>query len=429
MIWLGVLALVLAAALLAAFAAWRGARRPRPPAVPDERAVERGEERRSAAAPPPPAPGVALGERLREAVARQHERAGRLTAGHVQLIDVGAMIDGANAVGLSPAKALAVAEEVARRMTRASDVIVRMAPDGLAILFDGVDRQGAESRSRAIAEATLAALGEVGAGGRYLAEGFGYELDEVLDGAVIDTVEDLVRFIHIAHRSYVAKQRGVARQLEQGVSLVRRSVLSGNGSTVVGHEVAAFRSTGEGGRVSLRDESFAQLDAALGAETDCVVLEKLAAAAGPVLAEGGTPIYVPLRLTSLVNPLYLDNVKAALDALPAALRQRLVPVIDPGTGPTRGLLPRGRELLRSRVAAVAVRVTEPSSDIGAAVAAGATTVVLDAAERRFEKPGEIIGRFRGLARDAGLTAVLFGAGDGILRHSAGLAYSRAGPSS
>lgn len=423
MVWLGALALLVAAALAAAFFAWRGGRRAPAPVV-----EPRIEERRSAAAPPAASPGVTAGDRLREAVARQRERAGRLTAGHVQLIDVGAMIEGADAVGLSPAKALRVAEEVARRMIRTSDLLVRIDPDGIAILFDGVDRNGAEARSRAIAEATLAALGEVGAGGRYLAEGFGYELDEVLDGALIDTVEDLVRFIHIAHRSYIAKQRGVARQLEKGVNLVRRTVMAGNGATVVGHEIAAFRSTGEGGRVSLRDESFAALDAALGAETDCVVLEKLAAATAPVLADGDTPIYVPLRLSSLINPLYLDNIRAALDALPPALRQRLVPVIDPGTGASRKLLPRGRELLRSRVAAVAVRVTDPSADIAAAAAAGATTAVLDAPERRFEKPAEVVGRFRGLARDAALTAVLFGAGEGILRQSAGLAYSRAEPS-
>lgn len=420
MVWLGALAVLVAAALVAAFFAWRGRRRAEPPVV------EPRVERRSAA-PPSAAPGVSVGDRLREAVARQRERAGRLTAGHVQLIDVGAMIEGADAVGLSPVKALRVAEEVARRMIRASDVLVRIDPDGIAILFDGVDRNGAEARSRAIAEATLAALGEVGAGGRYLAEGFGYELDEVLDGAVIDTVEDLVRFIHIAHRSYIAKQRGVARQLEKGVNLVRRTVMAGNGSTVVGHEIAAFRSSGEGGRISLRDESFAPLDAALGAETDCVVLEKLAAAAAPVLADGDTPIYVPLRLSSLVNPLYLDNIKAALDALPAALRQRLVPVIDPGSGAARKLLPRGRELLRSRVAAVAVRITEPARDIADALAAGATTAVLDTPERRFERPGDVVGQFRGLARDAGLNAVLFGAGDGVLRQGAGLAFSRAEP--
>lgn len=421
MIWLGALALLSAAAVAAALHAWRGGRRPgtqaADPATP-------GERRRSPSPEPPPA---SVGDRLRAAVARQRERAGRLTAGHVQLIDVGAMIEGADAAGLSPAKALRVAEEVARRMTRAGDVLVRIDPDGIAILFDGLDRAAAEARSRAIAEATLAALGEVGAGGRYLAEGFGYELDEVLDGAVIDSVDDLVRFIHIAHRSYVARQRGVARELQRDVSLIRRSVLSADATAVVGHEVAVFRTGGDGGGAVLRDESFADLPPALGAEVDCVVLEKLAAAAAPVLGQGDTPIYVPLRLSSLLNPLYLDNVRAALDALPASLRQRLVPVIDPGGGVLRKLLPRGRELLRSRVAAVAVRVTDPVAEVGAAAAAGARAVVLDAPERRFGNPEEVVGWFGEKARDTGLDAVLFGAGEGVRPRSLGLAFSRVEP--
>jgi hypothetical protein len=422
MIWLGALALVVLAAAVAVVVAVRGQRR-RPVVEAPSEQVER---RRSIPAPVPPAAGMAVGDRLRDSVRRQRERAGRLTAGHVQLIDVGAMIEGANATGLSPSKALAVAEEVARQMIRPSDVLVRMEPDGLAILFDGISRADAEAKSRRIADATLAAFGEVGAGGRYLAEGFGYELDEVLEGAVVDTVEDLIRFVHIAHQGYVAKQRGVARQLEQGVSLVRRIVFAANGSDVLGHEATVFRRVGDGGRITLRDESFASVDPALGAETDCVVLEKLAAAMAPVLSEGSTPIYVPMRLTSLVNPLYFDNLRAALDALPAALRQRLVPVVDPGAGSARGMLPRARALLRTRVSEVAVRISDPQVDIAAAVAAGASTVILDAPERRLGNPADAVARFRGLARDAGLTAIVLGGGDAVTGTPGGIAHSRSG---
>lgn len=421
MIWLGALGVVLVIAVGAVVVAWRGSRRGTEPVaeIPFEM------ERRRAPSVPSSAPSASVGERLRDAVTRQRERAGRLTAGHVQLIDVGAMIEGSTTAGLTPAKALKVAEEVARQMIRSTDVLVRMEPDGIAILFDGVSRDEAEAKSRRIADATVAALGEVGAGGRYLAEGFGYELDDVLDGAVIDTVDDLIRFVHIAHRGYVAKQRGVARELEQGVSVVRRAVLAANGVDVIGFEMAVFRRHGEGGRVSLRDESFAAAQPALGAETDCVVLEKLAAVAEPVLADGTKPIYVPIRLSSLVNPLYFDNIRSALDTLPAALRQRLVPVVDPGEGATRKMLPRARELLRTRVSAIAVRVTDPTIDIAAAAAAGATTVVLDMPERRFEQPADTVARFRGIARDAGLTPIVFGAGDSVTSLPGGIARSLA----
>ena len=105
MIWLGALALVVLAAAVAVVVAVRGQRR-RPVVEAPSEQVER---RRSIPAPVPPAAGMAVGDRLRDSVRRQRERAGRLTAGHVQLIDVGAMIEGANATGLSPSKALAVA--------------------------------------------------------------------------------------------------------------------------------------------------------------------------------------------------------------------------------------------------------------------------------------------------------------------------------
>ncbi|GHD58009.1 hypothetical protein GCM10017083_40260 [Thalassobaculum fulvum] len=419
MIWLGALALLVVVAVVAAVVMLRGNRSPAP-AVADP-AVER----RRGATPAPS--GGGLGDRLREAVARQREQAGRLTAGHVQLIDVGAMVEGASAAGLSPAKALQVAEEVARRMIRQGDLLVRMEPDGVAILFDGATRAEAEAKSRQIAEATLAALGEVGAGGRYLAEGFGYELDEVLDGAVIDTVDDLIRFVHIAHRSYVAKQRGLARQLEKGVSLIRREIRAGNGGVVIGQEIAVCRRAGDGGRETLREEGFAELDPAVGAETDCVVLEKLGTSMAAVLAGSDEPVYVPARLSSLVNPLYLGNLRAALDGLPPTVRQRLVLVVDPGAGAVRTLLPKATELLRTRVIGLAARVRDPATDVATAEAAGFTTVVLDSPERRFDDPVAVVGRFRSSARDAGLTAIVLDAGDAVASLPGGIAHSRSGP--
>jgi len=155
MIWLGALALLVVVAIVAAVVMLRGNRSRERVASATE-----AERRRGATGSAPS--GGSIGDRLREAVARQREQAGRLTAGHVQLIDVGAMVEGAAAAGLSPAKALLVAEEVARRMIRQGDLLVRMEPDGIAILFDGATRAEAEARSRQIAEATLKALGEVG---------------------------------------------------------------------------------------------------------------------------------------------------------------------------------------------------------------------------------------------------------------------------
>lgn len=420
MIWLGALALLVVVAVVAAVVVLRGDRSP-------ERVVDAPEVERRRGGPAWVPSAGSLGDQLREAVARQREQAGRLTAGHVQLIDVGAMVEGASAAGLSPAKALQVAEEVARRMIRQGDLLVRMEPDGIAILFDGATRAEAEARSRQIAETTLNALGEVGAGGRYLAEGFGYELDEVLDGAVIDTVDDLIRFVHIAHRSYVAKQRGLARQLENGVTLVRREILAGNGGVVIGQEIAVRRRVGSGERETLREESFAEVDAAVGAETDCVVLEKLGSGMATVLAGSDEPVYVPARLSSLVNPLYLGNIRAALDGLPPTVRQRLVLAVDPGAGAARSLLPKATELLRTRVVGLAVRVRDPATDVAAAGSAGVTTVVLDSPERRFDNPVEVTGQFRSAAREAGMTAIVLGAGDAVASLPGGIAHSRSGP--
>jgi len=426
MFWLVILATILLGAVVATVVVVRGAGRRRHAEGP--RVVV--SPRAALAAPEALAPGDAKGDqttRLRASVKRRRDQAERLTAGHVQLIDVGAMVEGGATGGLSPARALSVAEEVARAMTGPGDILVRMDPDGLAILFDGLDRERAAAQSRRIADATMVALGEVGAGGQFLAEGFAYELDDVLEGAVIDTVEDLVRFVHIAHRTYVAKQRGVARQLEQGLSLMCRPVTGGRGGEAIALEIAVFRRHGEGGRVSMRDDGFASVDPALGAETDCVVLEKVPAAVAlkADAASPGLPIYVPVRLTTVVNPLYLDNLNAALDALPAAIRQRLVPVVDPAGPGKRGMVPRVRDLLRPRVAAIAIRVVDLDADVAAAAAAGIATVVLDGPDGRFDKPAEAVARFRQLARDAGLSPVVLGAADSVSRLPGGIAHSRA----
>lgn len=419
MIWMVALGVVVTIAIVAVVVLLRGRGQPAE-SKPEAPRVER----RAPREPRPPTPTDRRQE-LHAIVDRQREAVGQMVAGHVQLIDVGAMIADAPASRITPAKALDVAEQVAKSMTRDGDMIVRMDPDGVAIIYDGLSRGQAEGRSQQIAEATIKALGELGGDGRYLAEGFAYELDAVMDGAVIDSVDDLVRFVRIAHRAYINKYRGVAQQLGKQLELRGRPVMAANGADIEGVELTVARRTGDGGRIKFETASWEPVEPALGAEIDCVVLEKLPAVMANALDGDGIEgaVFVPMRLGSLANPLYFDNLRSALDDLPEALRNKLVPVLDLGSGRARRVLPGLAKALAARVSSVALRAGEPGTDVATAAEAGIERVVLDAPEARFEDPVAAVRGFLVEVRQHGRKPFIFGAGPSTAGAAKGVARS------
>ncbi|NQW12460.1 MAG: hypothetical protein HQ481_21555 [Alphaproteobacteria bacterium] len=422
MIWMVALGIVVVTAVVAAVTLLRG--RGRPAVVEETPRIERRAARPKAEARPPIPKTTDRRRELHAIVDRQRETVGRMVAGHVQLIDVGAMIADAPASRITPARALDVAEQVAKAMTREGDMIVRMEPDGVAIIYDGLTREQAETRSQEIAEATIEALGELGGEGRYLAEGFAYELDAAMQGAVIDSVDDLIRFVRIAHQSYVNKHRGVAQQLGKALELRSRPVLAANGADVEGVELTVIRRTGDGGRIKFETASWEPVEPALGAEMDCVVLEKLPVVLAETL-EGGIKgmVFVPLRLSSLANPLYFDNVRSALGSLPEGLRNKLVPVLDPGQGHARRALSGLARSLAAQVSAVALRAKNPDVDVAAAAEAGIERVVLDAPDARFDDPPAAVRRFLAAAREHGRKPLIFGVGKSGATAATGIARS------
>ena len=128
------LGIVVAIAVLAVVSLLRGrSGQPVAEAVPrlERRAAKSDDDAR------PPIPKTTDRRRVLHAlVDRQKEAVGRMVAGHVQMIDVGAMIADAPPSRITPARALDIAEQVTKSMTREGDMIVRMDPDGVAIIYD-----------------------------------------------------------------------------------------------------------------------------------------------------------------------------------------------------------------------------------------------------------------------------------------------------
>lgn len=332
---------------------------------------------------------------LADLVSRRRREAGRLVAGHVHLIDMHALVDNAPTdTNLSMSKVLRITEEMTRRMIRDTDVVVVMKPDGIAILFDGASAYEAKQKSEQIAEAVMKALGQVGFGDQFVAKGFGYELEEVLKGASIDGVEDMIRFVRIAHQSYVQKERGIAKTLMNEVELRCIRLLEPDGSESRNQIIGIFRRGADGKH---KNVSFEQMDAASGSELDCVVLEKLVRTIERFL--GNDPdarLLLPMRTEGLVNPLYMENVTDGLDKLDPAASKLLIPVLTAPSPSSRSKLPDVIRKLRARVADIGVEVRDPRQDIQGLAQSGAGLVILDGVTARFKSPGSAINVFASL---------------------------------
>lgn len=371
----------------------------------------------------PVSPGAVTSADLSDAIHRQRQKAGRLVAGHVQLIDMHAILERTpKESGLTSAKALQIAEAVTRQMIRPSDTVIMMKPDGIAILFDGATKAEAETRSRDIADRVTEAMGHVGGGEQFMAEGFGYELDELLDGATIDTIDDMIRFVRIAHQGYVQKQRGIAKQFASQIEIRWEPILDSRSGTMFGFEIRVFKKA-EGG-ATYEDASFLDMDAASASEFDCVVIEKLAQLGSKVTGDQDElRILLPLRTEGLMNPLYFENVSESLGKLGPRMLRQVVPVLStPSPRARRGLA--GVVLaVKRKLSAVGMRVGDPKTDLVGLAGSGITIAVMDRVEARFKDPVRAIDAFSEMAKSEGVMPVALGVGGSIASVKQAIAYS------
>lgn len=392
--------------------------RPEPPSA--RRKTDRLPQ--SAAPPAEIDPQNVTSATLSDAIHRQRQKAGRLVAGHVQLIDMHAILENAPAdAGLTPAKALQIAEAVTRQLIRSTDTVIVMKPDGIAILFDGATKAEAETRSRDIADKVTEAMGHVGGGEQYMAEGFGYELDEVLEGANIDTVEDLVRFVRIAHQGYVQKQRGIAKQFASQVELRWEPIVDSRSGNMFGFEIRIFRKPH--GSSTYEDASFEEMDAASGSEFDCVVIEKLAQLGSKITDDGTARILLPLRTEGLMNPLYYDNVAETLGKLGPKLLRQIVPVLSTPSPRTRRALAGVVVALKRKLPEVGMQIKSPQTELAGLAGSGIAIVAMDQIEARFKDAGRAIDAFNAMAKSEKLTPVALGVGESIAAVKQPIAYS------
>jgi len=424
MFWAIIIGALLIVTVAAIVIAVRSGGKGEPEALEAPAESRRSSRREPSRRPRPVRPDAALvdNEAINAAVERQMEQAGRLVAGHVQLIDMHALLEEAPADSdIDLGKALAIAERVVREEVRASDTVVVMKPDGVAILFDGLSQEEAGSRSREIAQRVIEALGHQGGGDRFLAEGFAYELDEVLEGAAINSVDDLIRFVRIAHQSYVNKQRGLAAQLRRGLELRWHPILDADRETVFGIIVRVFELNQSSGLATAKDD---QIDAATASEIDCVVLEKLRLLAPAVQRRHGqVPIYLPMHLSGMVNPLYLDNVVQAMQALGPPVMSMLCPVLRVPSQSLRRAMPTVVKHLKPKVRSVGVQIEDPRSEMDGIGDTGVATAVLDN-PARFRDPVRDVEIFLNLAKKEFLLPVVLSADPVIRKIDEPFAHSR-----
>ncbi|MCR9175860.1 MAG: hypothetical protein NXI19_07665 [Alphaproteobacteria bacterium] len=415
--------LVLAAIVALVFVLWSRGRQTEAPSEPVHPARRKSDSLPVPSQRRPAAPGDLSSEDLSDAVHRQRQKAGRLVAGHVHLLDMHALLEQApKDSSLTPAKALQIAETVTRKMVRPSDTVIVMKPDGIAILFDGASREEAETRSRGIADKVTEALGHVGGGDQFMAEGFGYELEAVLEGATIDTIDDLIRFVRIAHQGYVQKQRGIAKQFASEIEIRWEPILDSRSGAMFGFEIRVFKRSKDG--AAFEDASFLDMDGASGSEFDCVVIEKLAQL-GPKITGGQDDlrILLPLRTEGLINPLYFANVAESLEKLGSRILRQMVPVLStPSPRARRGLA--GVVLaVKRKLPAVGMRVGDPQTDLIGLAGSGITIAVMDRVEARFKDPGRAIDAFSELAKAETLIPVALGVGESLKTVKHPIAYS------
>jgi hypothetical protein len=276
--------------------------------------------------------------KIQAAVGKSRETAERLVAGNVQLLDLSRLLEPSQGRRqMSRADALKVAEETARTFLKPADLMVKAGGEGLIFLFDGVSLAEAERKSSEIADAITDALGAGDAESPFVAKGFAYELDDYMRDAMIDSTEDLVRVVKLAHQAYVMKEKSLAKELDRELQLKARPVVRADNLSVIGYEVQVIR-VKPGASGQTRDElTFAQLQAPYGAEIDCAAVMKLTSALRNLELGRDHAVLLPIRFETLSHPLYLDNLMDSLGTLPTNIQSKLVCnlVIDRTSAPPR----------------------------------------------------------------------------------------------
>lgn len=363
--------------------------------------------------------------KMQAAIRKQRDAADRLVAGNVQLLDLGKLLQPADGQPqLAKAEASEIARATANAMLAPADMMVPTGQEGLVFLFDGLDLAAAEAKSQEIADAITDALGATGKESPFIAKGFAHELDDYMEGAMIDSVEDLVRVVQLAHQAYVMKERGLAKELDRDLHLDARAVLRPDTLDVIGYEIQVYRVRG-GERGSRRDIlTFNKLKPPYGAEIDCAAVFKLTSAVRNLTLGREQALLLPIRFETLSHPLYLGNLMDALESLPKNLRDRLVcnVVIDRGSAPPR--LEAVSKALKRLCKGVLIHPVLPYRDLAKAKSHGVEGLVLSASTFTENGGQDALSSLVTAAREAKLFVTLIGAsGELTLVQKLNLPYS------
>ena len=348
--------------------------------------------------------------KLQAAVGKCRDTAERLVAGNVQLLDLSRLLE--PTVGrrqMSRADALRIAEETAKTFLKPADLMVKAGGEGLIFLFDGVGLAEAEAKSLEIADAITDALGAGDADSPFMAKGFAYELDDYMRDAMIDSVEDLVRVVKLAHQAFVMKEKSLAKELDRELRLDPRPMVRPDNLSIIGYEVQVIRAR-PGANGQTRDVlTFSQLQAPYGAEIDCAAVMKLTSALRNLELGRDHAVLLPIRFETLSHPLYLDNLMDALGTLPRNIQSRLVCnlVIDRTSPPPR--LDAMAKGLKKFAKGVLIHPKHPYRGLDGAKGSGIEGLVISAAA--FDTPGghETLAALVTKARKLKLFVTLLGA--------------------
>ena len=278
-------------------------------------------------APKAKASGEATAERkkLQAAVAKSRDAAERLVAGNVQLLDLSRLLESTEGrPRMSRAAAMKIAEETAKAFLKPADLMVKAGEEGLIFLFDGVKLAEAEAKSEEIADAITEALGAGDADSPFMAKGFAYELDDYMQDAMIDSVDDLINVVKLAHQAFVMKEKSLAKELDRDLQLEARPMVRPDNLSVIGYEIQVERVKSGDAKRKREVLTVSQLKAPYGAEIDCAAVMKLASALRNLELGRDHAVLLPIRFETLSHPLYLDNLMDALGTLPQNIRTRLV---------------------------------------------------------------------------------------------------------
>jgi hypothetical protein len=328
---------------------------------------------------------------------------------------------------LSKTEAFDIARATATAMLQPADMMVPAGGEGLVFLFDGLDLAAAEERSQEIADAVTEAVGATGKESSFIAKGFAHELDDYMEGAMIDTVDDLIRVVQLAHQAFMRKEHSLAKALDRDLHLEARPVLRPDTFDVIGYEIQIYRVRSNADASKHDFLTFKNLKAPYGAEIDCAALLKLASALRNLKLGRDQTVLLPIRFETLSHPLYLGNLMDALESLPPALRGHLVcnVVIDRHSAPPR--LDAVSKALKRHCKGVVIHPGIPYRDLAKAKDQGVEGLVLSASAFNSNNGRDTLSALVAAAREAELVVTMIGAsGDLAVVQKLDLPYSWTG---